>query len=87
MTLLDRAEQYIDGMTLTLNGVAGTIRIERIGGMTEYVHVPSAAGKRTESYQAMRRKLGDDYTTRVTECEETMDIIFRRATKKLDAAG
>ena len=64
-------------------GVPGVIRVESGYCRTDYVHHASAAGKRTQRYRETRRKLGDDYTTTVTECEEVMAKIFERATRLL----
>lgn len=75
---LDQAYQRIDGMRYKLRGVAGILKVVRINGMTEIEHHPSVAGRRTTAYKKTRRELGDDYVTRVSECEETMGDIFAR---------
>ena len=80
---LNAANEVIDGMRFTLDGVPGVIRVESGYCRTDYVHHASAAGKRTQRYRETRRKLGDDYTTTVTECEEVMAKIFERATRLL----
>ena len=73
---LEQAQEKINGMRWKIDGVDGTLRVERINGMTEFVHYPSAAGKRSKRYQETRRKLGDDFTTTITADEDEMMRVF-----------
>lgn len=48
------------GVSLTLDGVHGRCKV--IGSAAFALrHVPSAKGKRSDNYRAIREKLGDDY--------------------------
>ena len=73
---LDGAYEILDGMSYKLDGVAGTIRVERVNGMTELVHHASAAGKRSAKYRATREQLGDDYTTTVSNDDDVTGELF-----------
>lgn len=73
---IDQADAKIDGMDYKLNGVSGRLSVQKVRGMTEYIHTPSAAGRRTKRYRETREMMGDDYTTNLTACEETMGDIF-----------
>jgi hypothetical protein len=75
---LDKAYEKIHGMNYKLNGVAGKLTVETIFGMTEVIHNPSTAGRRSEEYRKVRQILGDDYTTTVTADDEIMADIFSR---------
>lgn len=76
---LEQAYEALEGMAYTLDGVAGTIHITRVHGMTEVEHHPTAAGRRSKRYRETRAELGDDYTTTVTSDEKTMGDLFARA--------
>lgn len=77
--------ELVDGMRLTLDGVAGIVRVEKRNGMTEFVHHPSAAGKKSARYIETRRRLGDDYVTDITSNDEAMLAVFAKAEKLLTA--
>ncbi len=73
---LEQAYAKIDGMKWKIDGVDGTLRVERINGMTEFVHYPSAAGRRSKRYRETRAKLGDDFTTQITADFDEMGKVF-----------
>lgn len=73
---LEQAYEKIDGMPWKVNGVSGTLRVERINGMTEIVHHANAAGKRSKHYREVRQQLGDDFTTTVSQDIDEMGRIF-----------
>lgn len=73
---LEQAFEIINGMDWKLDGVAGTLRVERINGMTEIVHHPNSAGRRTKKYRETRQQLGDDYTTTITADDDEMSRVF-----------
>lgn len=60
---LDAAHAWIDGRRWKLDGVAGTLHVVRVNGLTEVEHRASKAGRQTKAYRDMRAQLGDDYTT------------------------
>lgn len=72
----------LDGKTCTLDGVHGHIRVERRkrgsyygGGVeTHITHEPSARGKRSEAYRKLRREMGDDWSTDLTNVENIDEI-------------
>jgi hypothetical protein len=75
---IDQAYEAINGMTYKLNGVAGTLSVQRIRGMTEVIHKASSAGRRSKRYRETRSLMGDDYTTTVTAAEDVMQDIFAK---------
>jgi len=64
----------IAGRAVTLDGVEGTLSIER---GDRIVHKATTKGRKTEKYQAARRQLRDDYTSDVTDCEESLATICK----------
>ena len=59
----------MDGRAYTLDGIHGTIKVSRFNGMTTIRHEPSARGRKTEAYQQVKRKLGDDWSTDFSQSE------------------
>lgn len=83
---LAQAYAAMDGMAYRLAGVAGTVHVVKVNGMTEVEHRPTAAGRRTKTYRETRAKLGDDYTTTVTANDEVMMDLFAKAAEAIRTA-
>lgn len=78
---LEQAYEKINGMNWKLNGVSGTLRVERVNGMTEVVHHANAAGKRSKHYRKIRQQLGDDFTTTISADIDEMGKVFEFVSK------
>ena len=74
---LDQAYEKINGMNWKLDGVAGKLSVERINGMTEVIHTASRAGRKSVQYRETRERLGDDYTTTISESDEMQKVFAR----------
>lgn len=77
----DEILDALNGQTYTLDGVHGTIKVERNpsglhGGLPilKVTHEPSARGKRSEAYLRVKRQLHDDYDTDLTWSERLPQI-------------
>jgi len=68
--------EAIDGQPYTLDGIAGTIRVEGESPYTRVTHYKSDAGRRTEAYQATKRMLRDDWDTDLTYSERLVSIFY-----------
>lgn len=73
---IEEAYEKINGLEWTLDGVHGYLWVWRRHGMTEVAHHPSPRGRRTKKYKEERYRLGDDYTTTVSEDTEFMGRLF-----------
>lgn len=61
---------------MTLDGVHGIVKISRPRSYdTRFEHHPSPKGRRSEAYRATRSRLGDDYTSDLTEAGELQAAI------------
>lgn len=74
VTTYQEALDVMDGRTYTLDGIHGTIKVERFNGMTTISHRPSKKGQNTEAYRETRRKLGDDWSTDLSQSERFGEI-------------
>ena len=72
-------ERAIDGRTVTIDGVSGKICIVHWAGRrSAIVFKPNRKGKATAAYQKVRKQLGDDWDTVLTDSDR-LDEIARRA--------
>lgn len=63
----EQSLEAMDGREVTLDGIHGTIRIERPRPFdTRVMHYKSPKGRRSEAYQATRRRLRDDWDSDLT---------------------
>ena len=69
---------FLDGKEWTLDGIHGHFQHETSEARYPYRriverlnHVPSAKGMQSKRYKAIRRKLGDDWTTDMTNSVES----------------
>lgn len=70
-----QALDAIDGRTYTLDGVHGTIKVDRRDPLRTHVsHEPSAKGKRSAPYLATKARLRDDWSTDLSWSERLADI-------------
>jgi len=78
---MDPILQFLDGKVYVLDGVSGVFR-HRVSHarfpyeheVEQLFHEPDAAGRRTETYQRIKRMLGDDHDTDMTNSERVVDI-------------
>ena len=84
--LLAKAHDLISGMTWTLDGVHGTLRVVRHNGMTEIEHEASFRGRLSANYRDMKRKLGDDYVTTLDQGGEDLEALFAAVWPRVLAA-
>jgi hypothetical protein len=76
----DEALDVLDGKHLVLDGVDGTLRVNRrrdqYGAVLTGVlmHVPSAKGKKSAKYLEIKRQLHDDWDTDLTGSERVAEI-------------
>ena len=75
---MDEAFAVIDGATMTIDGVQGTLRVVVHRGMSSVQHRATAKGRLSQAYQDARRKLGDDYVSDVTDTEAFLRFLDRR---------
>jgi hypothetical protein len=75
---MDEAFTAIDGATMTIDGVQGTLHVSRRGGLTRVEHRATAKGRSSDAYSQARKMLGDDYVSDVTDTDEFMDFLNRR---------
>mgnify|MGYP000860233223 CR=1 FL=1 len=75
---MDEAYAVIDGATMTIDGVQGTLRVVTRRGMSIVEHCATAKGKASAAYQDARRKLGDDYVSDVTDTDAFLNFLGRR---------
>lgn len=62
--MLDQFYAYVDGQSYTLDGISGTLTVERDArGITRLLHTADAKGRGTDTYRERRRQLGDDYSS------------------------
>ena len=73
----DSVFTFLDGKSFTLDGVHGQFRHEVRWAVYPYAHAterlyhePSAKGRRSEAYQALRREYRDDWVTDLTDSIE-----------------
>lgn len=71
----DDALEAMNGRPYCLDGIHGTIRIERFRGTKTICRHPSKRGQDTDAYREMRTKLGDDWVTDLTYSERLGEII------------
>jgi len=77
--------EFLDGRTVTLDGVHGELRYESYRAVYPYEHVrhtlvhkPSEKGQRSKAYLSQRRELGDDWQTDLTNSiERTTDLALQ----------
>lgn len=74
VTTYQEALDAMDGRTYTLDGIHGTIKVSRFNGRTSIYHHPSARGMKTEAYRETKHKLGDDWSTDLSQSERFGDI-------------
>lgn len=64
----DAALEAIDGREITLDGIHGTVKVDRSRRFdTRVMHIKSAKGRRSEAYQETRRRLRDDWDSDLTQ--------------------
>jgi len=80
-TFTEKLGEWMNGKAHTLNGVHGIIRYSSYTASYPYphsvqsiTHNASAKGKRSKAYKDIKRALGDDYTTDLTQSENLCDI-------------
>lgn len=74
----DAALEAIDGREITLDGIHGTLKVDRSRRFdTRVMHMKSPKGRRTESYQETRRRLRDDWDSDLTQDAETCCAIVQ----------
>lgn len=66
------ALEYMHGKHYVLDGISGKFKlstsIDRYGApVYNFSHVPDAAGKRSEKYKEIRRRLHDDWSTLLSD--------------------
>jgi len=64
--------EFLNGRFVTIDGVAGRLRhevfVDWLGLTVErLMHDATPAGRRSNSYREIRRRLGDDYSTDLTQ--------------------
>lgn len=64
----------INGRTVTLDGVEGTLSIEK---GDRIVHRATAKGRKSERYQTIRRQLRDDYSSDVSDSDKALETICK----------
>jgi hypothetical protein len=74
VTTYEAALDAINGRNYTLDGIHGTIRVDSWNGCVSIHHHPSKKGQGTEAYREMKRKLGDDWSTDLTNSERFGDV-------------
>lgn len=75
---MDEAFAAIDGATMTLEGVQGTLHVSKRGGLVRVEHRATPKGRSSDAYREARKMLGDDYVSDVTDTDEFMDFLNRR---------
>lgn len=63
---------FLHGKPYALSGVSGVFRNDAANG--HLLHIPDAAGRNSQTYRDLRRKLGDDWETDMTCSERIGDI-------------
>ena len=76
--------EFLDGREYTLDGVHGHFRYRVLGRLTtkhELAHIPSDQGRESEAYLEVKRKLGDDWTTDLSNslrhCEIAIELGYQ----------
>lgn len=79
--MLDPIFEFLDGKEYVLAGVSGVFRHRVSRALYPYEHTveqlfhePDAAGRQTETYQRIKRELGDDHDTDMTNSERVVEI-------------
>lgn len=72
----DQALEAMNGRTYTLDGIHGTIKVEKWNGMTTISHNPSKRGMATDAYRETKRKLGDDWSSDLTYGDRFGEIAY-----------
>lgn len=71
----NEALEVIDGKRYTLDGIEGVIRVDRSRRFyTRVNHDPTAKGKKTAAYLKIKKQLGDDWSTDLSDSERLADI-------------
>jgi hypothetical protein len=75
-TFHEMAFEYLNGRTVTHDGIEGVLRYSKRNAIYPYahtihqlIHEPTEAAKETSAYQYIRRQLGDDWDTDLTDSE------------------
>ena len=75
-TFVKAAGELMDGKTLVIGGISGTIKYTEYTAIYPYErlvqrinHQPDAKGKATAAYKELRAMLGDDWDTDLTDSE------------------
>lgn len=79
MSIMEQLADYLEGKKYVLDGIEGKFKARtwttRYGYSTIRIdHKPTEKGKRSEAYQVIKRQLGDDFDSDVTEDERLCDI-------------
>ena len=82
------AVSRIDGKRYKLDDVDGTLHVypSRRGYMPSVYHEASKIGRRSKAYRTIRRELGDDYDSDITQSERLVDIILEIAPDAFEEA-
>lgn len=75
-TQWDEALDFIHGKEYTLDGVHGTLAVEDGRFGRRVWHRASEIGRESPEYRAIRRKLGDHYSSDLTESERVGEIML-----------
>jgi hypothetical protein len=71
------AIDYINGKTVTVDGISGTIEVRGARPYRKIYHNADAKGRRTDRYQETRRKLHDDWSSDLTESDNLVEVMER----------
>ena len=63
---------FLRGKHYSLSGVSGVFQHDDANG--HLLHIPDAAGRKSQTYRDLRRRLGDDWETDMTYSERIGDI-------------
>jgi hypothetical protein len=78
---MDELFAFLHGKSYVLDGIRGVFHYETCKARVPYErivhklsHEPDASGRRTKQYREIKRQLGDDWSTDLTDGERLCDI-------------
>lgn len=70
------AFEALDGKAYTLDGIHGHFKNETFRGEARIAHYPSKKGQQTKEYRELRTRLGDDWSSDLSQSERLGEIMW-----------